>query len=75
MAPLTTAMHRPVAGTVSGILREVRDVSRRLWTAGNRPQALALGVIMLNVESQFLPGDDAAYVKVATDALIKEGGA
>jgi hypothetical protein len=30
---------------------------------------------MLNVESQFLPGDDAAYVKVATDALIKEGGA
>ncbi|MGA8902548.1 MAG: hypothetical protein WB528_24125 [Bradyrhizobium sp.] len=27
---------------------------------------------MLNVESQFLPGDDAAYVKAATDALIKE---
>jgi hypothetical protein len=54
------------------ILGEVRAVSRQLWEAGNRPQALALGVIMLNIESQFLPGDDAAFVKAATDALIKE---
>ncbi|WP_325633903.1 hypothetical protein [Bradyrhizobium sp.] len=54
------------------ILKEVRAVSRQLWEAGNRPQALALGVIMLNIESQFLGGDDAAFVKAATDALIKE---
>jgi len=54
------------------ILKEVRAVSRQLWEAGNRPQALALGVIMLNIESQFLAGDDAAFVKAATDALIKE---
>jgi hypothetical protein len=55
------------------ILKELRDVSRRLWSAGNRPQALALGVLMLNIESELTPGDDAAFVKQATDALIKEG--
>ena len=55
------------------ILRELRDVSRRLWSAGNKPQALALGVLMLNIESQLTPGDDAAFVRQATDALIKEG--
>ena len=54
------------------ILRELRDVSRQLWSAGNRPQALALGVLMLNTESQLTPGDDAAFVKQATEALIKE---
>lgn len=73
--PVNDGYAQASSGDRERILREVRDVSRRLWTAGNRPQALALGVIMLNVESQFLPGDDAAYVKVATDALIKEGGA
>jgi hypothetical protein len=55
------------------ILKELRDVSRRLWSAGNRPQALALGVLLLNIESQLTPSDDAAFVKKATDALIKEG--
>ena len=55
------------------ILQELRDVSRRLWSAGNRPQALALGVLMLNIESRLTPGDDAAFVKQSTDALIKEG--
>ena len=55
------------------ILNELRDVSRRLWSAGSRPQALALGVLMLNIESQLTPGDDAAFVRQATDALIKEG--
>lgn len=54
------------------ILKEVREVSRKLWEAGNRPQALALGVIMLNIESEFVPGEDAAFVKEATDALIKQ---
>ena len=57
------------------ILKELRDVSRRLWSAGNRPQALALGVLMLNIESQLTLGDDAAFVKQATDALIKESTA
>jgi hypothetical protein len=54
------------------ILKEIREVSRQLWDGGNRPQALALGVILLNIESQFAPGDAAAFVKAATHALIKE---
>jgi hypothetical protein len=54
------------------ILKELRDVSRRLWSAGNRPQELALGVLMLNIESQLTPGDDAAFVKQATEALVKK---
>ena len=41
------------------MLKAVLDVSRKLWDGGNRPQALALGVIMLNVESSFVAGDDA----------------
>ena len=54
------------------ILKELRDVSLQLWTAGNQPQALALGVILLNIESQLAPGDDAAFVKRATEDLIQE---
>jgi hypothetical protein len=55
------------------IMKEVRDVARQLWSAGNQPQALALGLVMLNIDSQSEPGDDAAFVKLATDTLIKEG--
>jgi hypothetical protein len=55
------------------ILKELRDVSRQLWSAGNRPQALALGVILMNIESQLVPGDDSALVREATEAQIKEG--
>ena len=54
------------------ILNEIQEVSRQLWQAGNRAQALGLGVIMLNIESQLQDGDDAAFVKEATDALIVE---
>ena len=54
------------------ILRHAAKVSRQLWDRGDWPQALGLGIIMLNAESRFVPGDDAAYVRAATDALIKE---
>ena len=73
--PLNEGYALASGGDQERILKEVRDVSRQLWSAGNRPQALALGVIMLNIESQFVPGDDAAFVKLATDTLIKEGTA
>jgi hypothetical protein len=56
----------------SRMLKAVLEVSRKLWEEGNRPQALALGVIMLNIESRFVPGDDATFVKEETGALIKE---
>lgn len=54
------------------MLKAVMDVSRKLWQEGNRPQVLALGVIVLNIESRFVEGDDAAFVKAETDALIKQ---
>ena len=54
------------------MLKAVLELSGKLWHEGNRPQALALGVIMLNIESRFVAGDDAAFVKAGTDALIKE---
>jgi hypothetical protein len=54
------------------ILNQIRETSCQLWDAGNRPQALALGVIVLNIKSQFAPGNDAAFVKAGPDALIKE---
>ncbi len=73
--PVNEGCAQASSGDRARILKEVRDVSRQLWSAGNRPQAFALGVIMLNLETQFLQDDDAAYVKTATDALIKEGTA
>ena len=54
------------------MLKAVLEVAGKLWNGGNRPQALALGVIMLNIESRFVAGDDATFVKAETDALIKE---
>lgn len=54
------------------MLKAVLEVSRKLWDEGNRPQALALGVIMLNIESRFLAGGDATFVKAETEALIKQ---
>jgi hypothetical protein len=54
------------------ISRHAVEVSHQLWDRGDWPQALGLGIIMLNAESRFVPGDDAAYVRAATDALIKE---
>jgi hypothetical protein len=38
-------MHWPGSADRERILKEIREVSRQLWDAGDRPQALALGVI------------------------------
>jgi hypothetical protein len=54
------------------MLKAVLEVSRKLWEEGNRPQVLALGVVMLNIESRFVADDDANFVKAETDALIKK---
>lgn len=54
------------------MIKAVLEFARKLWDEGNRPQALALGVIILNIESRFIAGDGAAFVNAETDALIKE---
>ena len=53
-------------------LRKMRRACRKMWAHGDWPSALGLGISCLNVESRFVPGDDASYVKVATDLTIKE---
>ena len=41
----------------------MRVIGRVLWD---------LTIIMFNLEARYLPGDDAAVLKAATDDLIKE---
>jgi hypothetical protein len=54
------------------VLKHASTTVRQLSDAGDWPRALGLTVIMFNLEARHLPGDDAAILKVATDALIKE---
>jgi hypothetical protein len=57
------------------IYKRVAKESLRFSKAGDWPSACGLYVMMLNIESRYLPGSDAACVKVETDALIKEASA
>ena len=43
-----------------------------MWRQGAWPSALGFEIMCFNVESRFLPGADAAYVKAQTDKIIKE---
>ena len=54
------------------LLRAMMGETRRMWAAGDWPSALGLGISCLNAESQFVPGDDAAYVKRQTDRIVHE---
>ena len=53
-------------------LRKMRKACRKMWANGDWPSALGLGISCLNVESRFILGDDATYVKIKTDCIIKE---
>jgi hypothetical protein len=53
-------------------LKKMRKTSLEMWCKGDWPSALGLGISCLNAESRFVPGDDAAYVKLETDRIIKE---
>jgi hypothetical protein len=57
------------------IYKRVAKESLRFSKAGDWPSACGLYVMMLNIQSRYLPGSDAACVKVETDALIKEASA
>ena len=54
------------------VLKHVSMTLRQLSDASDWPRALGLTIIMFNLEARQLPGDDAAVLKAATDALIKE---
>ena len=55
-------------------LKKMRKASLEMWKSGDWPSALGLGISCLNAESRFVPGEDAAYVKLETDRLIKKAG-
>jgi hypothetical protein len=52
------------------MLRVLRKFAKVSWTAGDEPAALGLSVVALNVESQFVPGADAATVKAETALFV-----
>ncbi len=53
-------------------LEKMRKTSLAMWKSGDWPSALGLGISCLNAQSRVVPGDDAAYVRQATDLLINE---
>jgi hypothetical protein len=53
-------------------LKKMRKAALDMWNNGDWPSALGLGISCLNAESQFTPGEAAAYVRRETDRLIKE---
>jgi hypothetical protein len=57
------------------VLKHASKTVRQLSDASDWPRALGLTIIMFNLEARHLPGDDAAALKAATDALIKEASA
>jgi hypothetical protein len=54
------------------VLKHASKTVHQLSDASDWPRALGLTIIMFNLEARHLPGDDAAILKAATDALIKE---
>jgi hypothetical protein len=54
------------------IVKQWTQATRELWASGDWPSALGAGISLLNAQSRFIPGDDAAYVKRETDRLIEE---
>lgn len=46
-----------------------------MWDGGDWPSALGLTVSALNIESEYVPGKDAAYVSAQTDKIIVEAAA
>jgi hypothetical protein len=52
-------------------LEKMRKASLEKWNSGDWPSALGLGISCLNAESRFIPGEDAAHVKLETDRIVK----
>jgi hypothetical protein len=54
------------------LLAECRKSGTEMWNSGDWPSALGLCISCLNIESEYLPGKDAAYVKTETDKIIEQ---
>ena len=54
------------------LLEECRKSGTEMWNSGDYASALGLCISCLNIESEYLPGKDAAYVKTETDRIIEQ---
>jgi hypothetical protein len=54
------------------LLKQMKEASLQMWKSGDWPSALGLAISCLNAESRFVPGEDALYVRHATDRIIQE---
>ena len=70
--PLSNRFARSSEADRTRIRKRAAQMSRELIGSGNWPSALGLAVMMMNIEVRSLPGNDAAFVKSASDALIAE---
>ena len=53
-------------------LEGMRKSALEMWNSGDWPSSLGLAIASLNAQSRFVPGDDAAYIRLETDRLIKD---
>ena len=54
------------------LLAECRKSGTEMWNSGDYASGLGLCISCLNIESEYLPGNDAAYVKRETDKIIEQ---
>ena len=54
------------------LLEECRKSGTEMWNSGDWPSALGRCISCLNIESEYLPGKDAAYVKRETDKSLNK---
>ena len=57
------------------LLKNCKKSANQMWASGDWPSALGPGISCLNIESEYVPGEDAAYVKAQTDKIIAEAAA
>jgi len=72
---LREAYKRACSSERKEILEHCRKSMHRMWNQGDWPSVLGLSISCLNIESEHLPGEDAAYVKRETDKIIAEASA
>ena len=60
------------SGERKEVLKHASKTIHQLSVSGDWPRALGLTIVMLNLEARHLPGNNAAVLKEATDAFLKE---
>jgi hypothetical protein len=73
--PLREAYRPASAAERKALLKECRRSATEMWNSGDWPSSLGLGISALNIESEYVPGEDAGYVKRQTDKVIQEATA